>query len=155
MSTEEVAYKTLVWHKLEYAAHIWSPYSNFRLIEQRKFRGQQPARRARDGETQVATAKCLISLSCYLLRPVWIGPPCFSFTIFVVEQRLLKKTRAWSLLTVRKLTGHHIYSLVPINWRIPLPRTIPQWNSPSHSVVNTQTTVKNSSRKTPLPAKKH
>ena len=93
MSTEEVAYKTLVWHKLEDAANILSPYSNFRLIEQRKFRGQQSARPARDGETQVGSAKCLMSLSCYLFRPVWIGPPCFSFTIFVVEKCLLKKTR--------------------------------------------------------------
>ena len=30
-STKEVAYKTLVWPKLEYAALIWSPYSKTQI----------------------------------------------------------------------------------------------------------------------------
>ena len=50
-STKEVAYKTLVQPKLEYAAPIWSPHRNFRLIILRKFRAQQPAGPAGDGET--------------------------------------------------------------------------------------------------------
>ena len=47
---------------------------------------------AGDGETPVASAKCLMSLIGHLLRPVGTSPPCFSFTRFIVEQCLLKKT---------------------------------------------------------------
>ena len=35
-STKEVAYKTLVLPKLEYAAPIWSPYSNLRINQVEK-----------------------------------------------------------------------------------------------------------------------
>ena len=58
----------------------------------RKFRGQQPAGPAGDGETQVVSAKCLMNLNGHLLRPRGTSPPCFSFTRFIVEQCLLKKT---------------------------------------------------------------
>ena len=81
---------------------------NFRLIRLRKFRGQQPAGPAGDGETPVASAKCLMSLIGHLLRPVGTSPPCFSSTRFIVEQCLLKKTSIWPLLIVWKLPGHHI-----------------------------------------------
>ena len=36
---------------------------NFRLIRLRKFRGQQPAGPAGDGETRVVSAKCLMRLN--------------------------------------------------------------------------------------------
>ena len=36
---------------------------NFRLIRLRKFRGQQPAGPAGDGETRVVLAECLMSLN--------------------------------------------------------------------------------------------
>ena len=65
---------------------------NFRLIRLRKFMGQQPAGPAGDGETRVVSAKCLMSLNSNLLRPGGTSPPCFSFTRFIVEQCLLKKT---------------------------------------------------------------
>ena len=96
-----------------------------RLIRLRKFRGQQPAGPAGDGETRVVLAKCLMSLNGHLLRPGGTSPPCFSFTRFIVEQCLLKKTSIWTLLTVCKLPGHHIvlniadtrHTVMP--WRIP------------------------------------
>ena len=98
---------------------------NFRLIRLRKFRGQQPAGPAGDGETQVVSVKCLMSLNGHLLRPGGTSPPCFSFTRFIVEQSLLKKTSIWPLLTVWNLPGHHIvlntadirHTVMP--WRIP------------------------------------
>ena len=68
-STKEVAYKTLVRPKLEYAAPIRSPHSKLRLTRLRKFIGQQPAGPAGDGKTQVVSAKCLMSLNGHLLRP--------------------------------------------------------------------------------------
>ena len=91
-SAKEVAYKTLVWPKLEYAAPIGALTRNFRLIRLGKFRGQPPAEPAGDGETLVVSAKCLMSLNGHLLRPRGTSPPCFSFTRFIVEQCLLKKT---------------------------------------------------------------
>ena len=67
----------------------------------------------------------LDELEPYLLRPGGTSPPCFSFTRFIVEQSLLKKTSIWPLLTVWKLPGHHIvlntadtrHTVMP--WRIP------------------------------------
>ena len=55
----------------------------------RKFGGQQPAGPGGDGETRVVSAKCL---NGHLLRPGGTSPPGFSFTRFIVEQCLLKKT---------------------------------------------------------------
>ena len=118
---------------------------NFRFIRLRKFRGQQPAGPAGDGETQVVTAKCLTSLNCHLLRPGGTSPPCFSFTRFIVEQCILKKymTPAHSLKTTRsshsaQYRRHQTYSDALKNSFFP--RTIPHWNILPPSVANTQST---------------
>ena len=59
---------------------------NVRLIRLRKFRGQQPAGPAGGGETQVVSAKCLMSLNGHLLRTRVTSPLCFSFTRFIVDR---------------------------------------------------------------------
>ena len=105
-ATKEVAYNTLVQPKLKCAASIWSLYSQLQIYQIEKV--QRPAGPAGDGETRVASAKCFMSLNGHILRPVGISSPCFSFTIFIVEQYLLKTTSIWPLPTVRKLPGHHI-----------------------------------------------
>ena len=98
---------------------------NFRLIRLRKFRGQQPAGPAGDCKTRVVSAKCLMSFKGHLLRPGEIGPSCFSFTKFIVEQCQLKKTSIWPLLTVWKLPGHHIVLNIAGTRHIVMPWRIP------------------------------
>ena len=83
-STKKVAYKTLVQPKLEFAAPIWSPYSKLQINQVGKVQEQQPAGPAGDGEIQVVSARCLMSLSDHLLRPVGINPPCLSFIRYIL-----------------------------------------------------------------------
>ena len=86
--------QTKLWFGLNKSMqHLFGALTrNFRLIRSRKFRGQQPAGPAGDGKTREVSAKCLMSLDGHLLRPGGTSPPCFSFTRFIVEQCLLKKT---------------------------------------------------------------
>ena len=85
---------TKLWSGLNYSMqHPFGALTrNFRLIRLRKLGGQQPAGPTGDGETRVVSAKCLMSLNGHLLRPGGTSPPCFSFTRFILEQCLLKKT---------------------------------------------------------------
>ena len=86
------AYKTLVLPKLEYAAPIWSPHSKLQINQIEKVQRTAARWTRRIWQTQVVSAKCLMSLNGHLLRPGGNSPPCFSFTRFIVEQCLLKKT---------------------------------------------------------------
>ena len=80
-STKEVAFKTLVRPKLhvEYAAPIWSPYSKLQINQVEKVQRTAARWTCRRWRTQVVSARCLMSLSGPLLRPVGIGLPCLSF----------------------------------------------------------------------------
>ena len=92
-STLEVAYKTLVCPKLEFAAPIWRPYcKTLRFNKRRRYRGWQPAGPAVCGPTLVALARCSMSYNGQLWSPGGINPLCFSSTIFIVGLCLLIKT---------------------------------------------------------------
>ena len=106
-STKEVAYKTLVHPKLEYAEPIWSPYCKTQIQQVERYRGRQLAGPAGGGSTQEVLAKCSMSCNGQLLRPWGISPLCFSSTRFIVGLCLLIKTSTWPRLRVQDLPGHH------------------------------------------------
>ena len=120
---------------------------NFRLIRLRKFRGQQPAGPAGDGETPVASAKCLMSLIGHLLRPVGTRSSLLLFhkihcgAVSIEKDKYM--TPAHSLKTTRsshsaQYRRHQTYSDALKNSFFP--RTIPHWNSLPPSVANAQST---------------
>ena len=82
--TKKVAYKTVVGPKLEYSAPIWSPCSKLQINQVEKVQRTAVIGPAGDGETQVVSARCLMSLSGHLLRPAGISPPCSSFIRYIV-----------------------------------------------------------------------
>ena len=90
-STKEVAYKTLVHPKLEYAAPIWSPYCKPQIQQVEKVQrtaARLACRRCRN--------TCLMCCNGQLWRPggggVGINPLFFSSTRFIVGLCLLIKT---------------------------------------------------------------
>ena len=118
---------------------------NFRLTRKRKFKGQQPAGPAGDGNIQVVSMRCLTSLSGHHLRPVGIGPPCFfqihSGAVSIAKDKYL--TPAHSLKSTRashsaQYCRYQTYSDAMNNSIFT--RTIIQWNGLFPSVVNIQTT---------------
>ena len=120
---------------------------SFRLIRLRKFRGQQPAGPAGDGETQVVSMKCLMSLyghllearrdqsSLLLFHKIHCGAVSIEKDKYMTPAHSLKTTRSSHSAQYRR---HQTYSDALKNFIFP--RTIPHWNSLPPSVANTQST---------------
>ena len=73
--TKEVAYKTLVVLSSSMQHLFGIPIMKLRLDRWRRFRGQLPGGPAGDGETQVASATCLTTLSGHPWRPAGSSLP--------------------------------------------------------------------------------
>ena len=83
-STNEVAYKTLVRPKLEYAAPFWAHIVKLRFNRWRKHSGRQPAGLAGGVATLIVLVRCSMSCNGQLWRPKEISPLCVSSTRFIV-----------------------------------------------------------------------
>ena len=117
---------------------------NFRLIRLRKFRGQQPAGPAGDGETQVVWADEFEwpsleawrdQSSLLLFHKIHCGAVSIEKDKYMTPAHSLKTTRSSHSAQYRR---HQTYSDALKNSFFP--RTIPHWNSLPPSVANTQST---------------
>ena len=90
-STKEVAYKTMLDRKLEYAAPIWNTYSKIQTQQVEKVQqGQHRDGPTVDGATLVVLAKCPTRCNSQLLRPRATSPLYFSSTGSIVGLTVLQ-----------------------------------------------------------------
>ena len=91
-STKEVAYKTLVRPKLEYAVPIWSQYGKTQIQRVGKVQRTEARWTRRRWRNTSNLVSCAMSCNGQLWRPRGTSPLCFSSTRFIVGLYLLIKT---------------------------------------------------------------
>ena len=145
-STKEVAYKTLVRPKLEYAAPIWSPYSKLQINQVEKVQRTAACWTCRRWRSTSSVGEMLDELewpslearrdrsSLLLFHKIHSGAVSIEKDKYLTPAHSLKSTRSSHSA---QYCRYQTYSVALKNSFFP--RTIPQWNiSLSPSVVNSQ-----------------
>ena len=145
-STKEVAYKTLVRPKLEYAAPIWSPYSKLQINQVEKVQRTAACWTCRRWRNTSSVGEMLDELewpslearrdqsSLLLFNKIHSGAVSIEKDKYLTPARSLKSTRSSHSA---QYCRYQTYSDALKNSFFP--RTIPQWNSLSPLAVNSQT----------------